>query len=167
MTQTSPWPLQKDADQFYGNPRGSNGHANPLWEEKNLVFVSTPWNMFYAGKPTKPRIRIHRKAAESLKRVLTEIWDKSAHSQAQIDAWGMSDWSGSYNYRLKRGGSTLSMHSYGAAVDFDADRNGFGDKTPHFAGAQPVLDAFKREGWVWGGTWSKPDGMHWQAARVR
>jgi hypothetical protein len=161
------WPLQKEADAFYGNPRGSNGHVNTYWAENNLVRVATPWNLFYAGKPIRNGVTIHRKAADSLDRVFKRIWDAAAHSQAQIDAWGMSDFSGSFNYRAKRGSSSLSMHAYGAAIDFDADRNGFGDRTPHFAGAKPVLDAFAAEGWVWGGTWSKPDGMHWQAARVR
>lgn len=164
---TNNWPAQRDADSFYGNPRGSNGHVNQHWYQENIVSVPTPWNLFYAGKPIKPRVLIHKKAAESLGRVFADIWNRAAKSQAQIDAWGLSDFSGSFNYRMKRGGSTLSMHSYGAAVDFDADRNGFGDRTPHFAGAKPVLEAFAAEGWVWGGTWSKPDGMHWQAARVR
>lgn len=164
---TNNWPLQRDVDSYYGNPRGKNGHANPVWEETNLVWLPTPWKLYYNGQPIKPMIRIHKKVRDSLDRVLTDIWHRAAMNQAQIDAWGMSDFSGSYNYREKRGGRTLSMHAYGVAVDFDADRNGFGDRTPHFAGAQPVLDAFKREGWVWGGTWSKPDGMHWQAARVR
>jgi hypothetical protein len=163
----SKWPLQRDADTFYGNPRGKNNNANPHWYEQNIVRVIPPWKLYYIGKPVTKGVSIHKKAAESLDRVFKRIWDASGRSQAQIDAWGMSDFSGSFNYRPKRGGRSLSMHSYGAAVDFDADRNGFGDRTPHFAAAKPVLDAFAAEGWIWGGTWSKPDGMHWQAARVR
>jgi hypothetical protein len=27
-----------------------------------------------------------------------------------------------------------------------------------------VVKLFAAEGWVWGGPWSKPDGMHFQAA---
>lgn len=161
------WPLQKDADAFYGDPRGKNGNVNPYWYEQNMVAVVVPWKLFYAGKPVKSSIKFHKKAADALAAVFKRIWDASGRSQAQIDAWGMSDYSGAFNYRVKRGGRSLSMHSYGCAVDFDADRNGFGDKTPHFAAAKPVLDAFAAEGAIWGGTWSKPDGMHWQFARVR
>lgn len=162
------WPTQAQADSYFGNPRGKNGHANPLWEQENLIWVPVPWKLYYAGQLIpRQSVRLHKKVAESAKRVFKRIWDAAAQSQAQIDAWGMSDFSGSYNYRQKRGGSSLSMHAYGAAIDFDADRNGFGDRTPHFASSQPVLDAFAAEGWVWGGHWSKPDGMHWQAARVR
>ncbi|HLC17357.1 MAG TPA: M15 family metallopeptidase [Thermodesulfovibrionia bacterium] len=29
------------------------------------------------------------------------------------------------------------------------------------------MDAFEKEGWTWGGNWKKPDGMHWQAARIK
>lgn len=161
------WPTQAQADAFYGDPRGKNGNVNPHWYETNMVWVDVPWKLYYSGKAIKSRINVHKKVAGSLSRVLADIWNKAGHSQAQIDAWGMSDFSGSFNYRVKRGGRSLSMHAYGCAIDFDADSNGFGDKTPHFAGAKPVLDAWAAEGWVWGGTWSKPDGMHWQAARVR
>jgi hypothetical protein len=58
------------------------------------------------------------------------------------------------------------MHSYGAAVDFDPDRNGLGDPTP--AMDPRVVAAFKAEGWTWGGDWSprNRDGMHFQAASV-
>lgn len=164
---TSKWPLQRDADAFFGNPRGKNGNVSPLWYERNMTRVIPPWKLYYAGQPVTKGVSIHKKAADSLANVFKRIWDASGRSQAQIDAWGMSDFSGSFNYRPKRGSRSLSMHAYGAAVDFDADRNGFGDRTPAFAAAKPVLDAFAAEGWVWGGTWSKPDGMHWQAARVR
>jgi hypothetical protein len=71
---------------------------------------------------------------------------------------------GAYNFRVMRGGSSLSMHAYGCAVDFDPARNGFGSRNPYLAKCPAVLEAFKREGWTWGGTWKKPDGMHFQAA---
>jgi len=88
--------------------------------------------------------------------------------QKTIDAWGVSVFSGSYNYRVMRGGAVLSMHAYGCAIDLDAPRNFFHDQDPHFAHIPQVVKAFKDEGWVWGGDWSgrSKDGMHFQAARV-
>lgn len=161
------WPKQSQCDAFYGNPRGSGEHSNPAWEAANLVWVTTPWNLFYAGKPIKGnRFRIHKKCAPALTRIFQRIWESAHHSQATIDKWGMSDFSGSFNYRPKRGGATLSMHAYGCAVDFDADRNSFGGRS-NFRTEPEVLAAFASEGAVWGGTWSKPDGMHWQFAIVR
>ncbi|MGY3916723.1 M15 family metallopeptidase [Aeromonas australiensis] len=65
-----------------------------------------------------------------------------------------------------RGGTRLSMHSWGCAVDFDSSRNSFGDSTPNFQNIPAVLTAFESQGWTWGGKWKKPDGMHWQAASV-
>ncbi|MEW6125371.1 MAG: M15 family metallopeptidase [Pseudomonadota bacterium] len=152
------WPLQKDCLAFYGEPT-SRG-----WEASNLVVIKCPWVLRYEGKPAKG-IRIHRKCAASLARVLDAIWDVVGRSQAEIDRIGMSTYGGSFEIRLMRGGKAMSMHSYGCALDFDPDRNGLGDKTP--AMDQRVIAAFESEGWEWGGHWSRPDGMHFQAARTR
>lgn len=158
------WPTQGECDSFYGNPRGRDGAASSWWEKENLVRISLPFAMTFGGKPVSG-IRIHQKCAESLGRVLQAIWTASGHNQAVIEQWGMDKFGGSYSFRLMRGINRLSMHAYGCAVDFDVERNGLGDATPHFANCPLVLDAFAQEGWVWGGRWSRPDGMHWQAAR--
>jgi hypothetical protein len=65
-----------------------------------------------------------------------------------------------------RGGHALSMHSYGIALDWDADENEFGHKVHAFHSDSLIVQAFEGEGWVWGGRWSYPDAMHMQAARV-
>jgi Putative peptidoglycan-binding domain-containing protein len=155
------WPLQKDCAKFYGNPAGANGKASAKWESENLVLVSCPWVLRYNNKPVKG-IRVHRKCADSLSRVLNRIWERCGRSQAEIDRIGMSIYGGGYNFRAMRGGSSLSMHSYGCAVDFDPARNGLGNAKP--AMDRRVIEEFEREGWEWGGHWSRPDGMHFQAA---
>ena len=167
MTQIPAWPLQSQCDAFYGNPRGRNGQASGQWEKANLVRIAPPFKMQFAGKPVTS-ISVNKKCAESLGRVFAAIWEASGHDQKKIDEWGVSVFSGSYNYRLKRGGNSLSMHSYGCAIDLDAPRNGFHDLHPHFADIPQVVNAFKAEGWTWGGDWAgrSKDGMHFQAARV-
>ena len=157
----SMWPLQSECDSFYGNPRGRDGNVSPLWQRTNLVRISTPFPMTFGGKRISG-ISIHRKCAESLSRVLQAIWTASGHNQAVIEQWGMDKFGGSFSYRLMRGINRLSMHAYGCAVDFDVERNGLGDPTPHFANCPLVLDAFAQEGWVWGGRWRRPDGMHFR-----
>ena len=112
------------------------------------------------------RITVHRACAASLGAVLDAIWIAAKRDQGKIDEWGMNVFSGSFNYRPMRGLTTLSMHAFGCAVDFDAPRNGLGDSTPRFANYPAVLDAFKAQGWTWGGRWSRPDGMHFQAATI-
>lgn len=56
-------------------------------------------------------------------------------------------------------GRNLSRHAWAAAVDINPSTNRFG--------AKPNMDArviyvFRRNGFAWGGTWSIPDGMHFE-----
>lgn len=154
------WPLQRNCPAFYGDPRVNNA----AWQSANLVVVPTPWKLFFDGKPVSG-IRIHRKAAPSLQKVLAAIWKRVGQSQAEIDRIGLSKFSGSYNLRSMTGSKALSMHAYGCAIDFDAANNGYGDTTP--AMDRRVVEEFEREGWEWGGHWKTPDGMHFQAAWTR
>lgn len=161
------WPTQSACDTFYGNPRGRNGGPSAAWESANLIRVTPPFVLKYMGKPVKT-VTVHKKCADSLLRVLNNIWETASFRQSLIDEWGMSTFGGAYNYRLMRGGSRLSMHAYGCALDFDPDRNAMGDTTPKFLDFPWVIRSFEKEGWVWGGRWSgrSCDGMHFQAARV-
>jgi hypothetical protein len=163
------WPLQSELDAFYGNPRGKNlDQPDTQWVTENIVRVLPPFPMTYAGRPART-ISIHKKCAESLSRVLFAVWDYSGRKQGILDQWGASVYGGGFNYRLMRGGTRLSVHSWGAAIDLDPERNGFHDTTPNFANHPAVVKAFEDEGWTWGGRWSGAscDGMHFQAARVK
>jgi hypothetical protein len=173
----NPWPKQSDVLAYrspYGDPRGRGGAtASDAWRRANLVTVKPPFAMAM-GAIRITAIPIHKHCAGSLQRVLDDIWRRAGRDQKVIDAWGMSVFSGSFNYRPMRGLGTLSMHAFGCAVDFDAPRNGLGDPTPHFAKCPEVLAAFKAEGWTWGGDWDgdgsmadqrRHDGMHWQATQ--
>ena len=163
----SRWPNQSDVDSFYGNPRGVDGEPSAAWEQNNLILVKAPWELITAwdGSPVRG-IRVHRKCAVSLQNILKAIWVTAGQDEQIIKEWGMNLYGGGYNFRLMRGSNMLSMHSWGCAVDFDPERNGFGDATPNFANCPAVRDAFAAEGWTWGGAWRKPDGMHWQAANL-
>jgi hypothetical protein len=149
------WPLQRDAPRFYPNPA------------HNLVAVTTPWQMRYGNTPVD-HIMVHRKCADSLKRVLAYIWTQCDESQAKIEALHYDRYSGSYAARPMRGGSAPSMHSYGAAIDFDDEENQQHSQHHLFTDDSLIVKAFKAEGWVWGGDWSPSsiDAMHFQAARV-
>lgn len=163
------WPKQSECDVFYGNPRSQvdPSEASFKWIAENIVIATPPWKLITAWDfKTVHGVRVHRKCYDSLLRVFNLIWNASGKSQMKIDEWGMNLYAGGFNFRLMKGGNRLSMHSWGCAVDFDSARNGFGDLTPNFAKVPAVLEAFENEGWTWGGNWRKPDGMHWQAARV-
>jgi hypothetical protein len=153
------WPLQSEATNFYGDPRGCNGKASLLWKAKNLTHIPPPFAMYFAGTPVSG-IAIHNKCADSLARVLCEIWIASGKSQKKIDGWGASEFGGSFNFRLMRGSENLSMHAYGCAIDLSPTRFPMGRSAPTFCAE--VLKAFADEGWV-----NLPrDRMHFQAARL-
>lgn len=139
---------------FYGDP--ATGEPG-----RQLVPVVPPFRMTYDGKPIKA-INFHRKAAGALAAALTEIWEKCDRDQAKVDALGMSIYSGAYNPRLIRGSSTKwSNHAYGAAIDINADHNGF--NTGHGTMPQIAIDAFKRQGALWGGDYQhRTDPMHFE-----
>jgi hypothetical protein len=146
---------------------------SPSWEAANIVSILPVFKMTYAGIPIK-RMRVHKHCAQSLLQVLNNLRDAAGGRQEELDYWGVSIFGGVVNYRLMRGGNSLSIHSYGAAIDLDPARNGFHDRTPRFAEFPEVLKAFRAEGWKWGGDWNgngssaderQADGMHWQATR--
>ena len=72
-------------------------------------------------------------------------------------------WDGCFNIRSKRGATSMSLHSWGIAIDINAAWNRFG-KPPTMS--PELVKCFTDAGFEWGGTWSKPDGMHFQLARI-
>lgn len=171
------WPKQRDCDDFYGNPRGPNGTASSRWMASNLVFVPVPWVMVTAWAPYARvrKIYFHQKCSAALSEVLANIWQEAGKKQVIIDQWGMNLFGGSFAFRTMRGSSSLSMHSWGCAIDFDPARNGLGDYTPILTPSHPVALCFKKAGAVHGADWNgnqkvlderRPDAMHFQFARV-
>jgi hypothetical protein len=57
----------------------------------------------------------------------------------------------------------LSMHAWGLAIDVNARDNPLG-ATPVMD--QRVVEVFERWGFDWGGHWRRPDGMHFELARI-
>lgn len=150
------WPKDTQAarNSFYGDP-GKGQIAS------QMVPVVPPFAMYYEGKRVKA-IQFHRKAAPALLAALNEIWDFCQHDQAKIDAAGVSKYAGAYNHRLVRGSKTKwSNHAYAAAIDLNPDKNALGIKK----GTMPqfVVDAFCRQGAMWGGWYQdRADWMHFE-----
>lgn len=153
------WPRDNQAEliKFYGNP----GSSGPGGVAAQLVTVHPPFQMYYDGHPLKG-LSFHRKAAPALMAALNEIWDHYGQSQAKIDALGISKCAGTYNPRMVRGSATKwSNHAFGAAIDLNAEENGFNAKSTI---PLPVIAAFKRQGFRWGGDYrSRKDPMHFEA----
>ena len=155
MPSPNPWPSsdQMSLARFYGAPG----------DESNLVTIEFPYRMLYDGKAVT-RTRVHKKCAESLLRVLKAIKGKFADAPDIVDE--ASDYGGCFNFRPKRGGTSWSLHAYGAAIDLDADDNTFRDSWPMKADMPlEIMEAFAREGWISAGAFWGFDAMHFQAAR--
>ncbi len=163
----SDWPKQKDAVAFYGDPSTHNAS----WQLANITTVPVPWAMTYSGSPVKA-IRIHVKCAKALAWVMDTAWREIGRDQKVADLHGWSLYSGSYNYRPKRTGKSLSMHAFAAAIDWDAGHNAQGSSSKDrigFTADDPLIRAFEFEGAEWGGRWSGKscDPMHVQFATTK
>ena len=160
MSMTNQWPLQRECLSKFGNP------ASPGWGNKHIVHVVCPWEL-HMGPLHIPYIKVNSIAADSLTRVLNNVWDKCGKNEAKIEQIHADQFSGDWVVRQMRGLSNLSMHSFGLAIDFDAPHNQLGSSHGFFTPDNPLVKAFEAEGWTWGGRWQhRPDPMHFQAARV-
>lgn len=164
------WPLQSQMKAFYGDPdAGGDGVADRRWEIDNLERIAPPYRMVLAWDKarTVSAIAVHKNCASSLLRILTNIADHFGSEQA-IEANRMHLYGGCFNFRMMRGSTKLSTHSYAAAIDLDPEANPLGMRYKESAGMMPmaVVKIFEAEGWVWGGRWKRPDAQHFQAARI-
>jgi hypothetical protein len=159
------WPVQTQAalNAFYG-PAKETG--NP-----NLVSANLPYPMVIAWDPSKTvnKITCHKLVKDSMIRVLTNVHNH--YGMTQIKALRLDYFGGCFNYRKMRGGSLLSMHSWGIAVDFDPDRNQLKWGRDKAVFARPEYNRFwefwEAEGWVSLGRSRNFDWMHVQAAKLQ
>ena len=151
-------PRQRDVPSYYGTPG------------QNQTMLQLPFPMVLAWDLNTPiqRFSIHQKAADSARRALTRTlqhYGMDRIRELRLDRFG-----GCLNHRPMRGGNSLSMHSWGIAIDFDPERNQlrWGRDRAHMARAdyQPFLNFWEAEGWISLGRERNFDWMHVQAARL-
>jgi hypothetical protein len=148
-----PWPHQKQAtlQAFYGTPGN----------EFNLEKITFPYPTFYAGKAVATT-RVNAECSHSLMRVLEDI--KNRHGDNLVVMRIASDFAGVYNFRNKRGGSSYSVHAYGAAIDLAVGTNEFKDSWPMKASMpMEIIECFYREGWISAAVEWGYDAQHFQA----
>ena len=75
----------------------------------------------------------------------------------------LKTWDGCFNIRKKRGLSSMSLHSWGIAIDVNAFENGLGKEPKLSAG---FVKCFTDAGFDWGGVWKRKDGMHFQLSKI-
>ena len=154
------WPKQDYASmvKFYGNVG------------ENQTTLILPYEMYLAWEPeTKVhKISCHEKVHDSLKRIFEKTLNH--YGIEKIKELKLDSFGGCLNVRKMRGGSSWSIHSWGAAVDLDPDRNQlkWGRDKAEFA--KPEYDAFweivEGEGWTSLLRARNYDAMHFQAANL-
>lgn len=135
------------ANLYYGNPGAPGSSQGDIFRIKNIVTIS------FCGR----NLTVHRKARRHFKR-LEQIFKGRAPKYAKkIPEGTYDDWG--YNHRYIAGTTVLSQHSWGLAIDLNATRNVRGTVGDM---PQQVIAQADKEGFIWGGSWSNPDSMHWQ-----
>jgi hypothetical protein len=124
---------------------GDQVEQDPAWQQANLVQVDLP----IIG-----RARCHRDVMGALAGALGEV-ERSGLAPL-VDPAGFA---GCWNARRARGGTALSRHAWGVAVDLNAGANPTG-----FASVQDprLLDIFTRWGFTEGSGWLVPDAGHFE-----
>ncbi|MEA2452312.1 MAG: hypothetical protein QOG04_1022 [Actinomycetota bacterium] len=138
------------------------------------------------------KLVVHRDAVTAISNAFHSMWrhDFKIHRMNLIDRFGGSDRrsmaadnTSAFNCRNVAGTDHWSQHAYGRAIDINPVENPYvrsdGSASPP-AGSRytdrsqqrkgmvhsgdPVVRAFARQGWGWGGSWSSPkDYQHFSA----
>jgi hypothetical protein len=136
----------------------------PAWESTMLAYRPLVQALPYAYGPsvTVTRVRAHHLVVDELVRLLT---DAAAIAAGLPGGLLRIAYGGCYVWRPIRGGTKLSTHTWGIAVDLDPANNPLG--TPHdpvHGIPLEVVALFEDAGWTWGGRWTRCDPQHFQRA---
>lgn len=128
------------------------GPASP--SNKNLVLWDVPSELEIGVIPK--RIYCNKDLIEPLSKAFKKLIDTKAVNE-------LKTWDGCFNIRTKRGLTSMSLHSWGIAVDVNAFENGL-NQTPKLSNL--FVSCFTTSGFDWGGTWTRKDGMHFQLSKI-
>lgn len=137
--------LASDCLKKYGEPKANNEH---------LVLWDVPYELEIGVIPK--RIYCNKDAVFPLKTAFFNLI-----SRGYVDE--LVTWDGCFNIRTQRGYNSMSLHSWGVAVDMNAFENGLG-KEPKLSAE--FVKCWTDAGWEWGGKWKRKDGMHFQLAKI-
>lgn len=104
--------------------------------------------------------RCHKKIAKALESAYLDLYNVLGESRFYNEGWNI--YSGCFNYRMKRGGSSLSTHSWGIAIDINSEENPF-SSSEHTLSDEGI-DIMEAHGFLSGGRAWGNDYMHFQAA---
>lgn len=147
--------------------------ATPVPGDLERIFVEPPWarqNIIEVVIPALKKVQGIPFRGVALHKLVMP------HFEALVAAWEEAGlipkiltWNGGYVPRFRRGQAekrVLSAHSWGSAFDINARWNPFRKPSapPKTEGSVRELAIIaKRLGWIWGGDFRTPDGMHFEA----
>jgi hypothetical protein len=155
------YPRQADMPAFYGPAGGAACTAG----KAKLPF---PFVIAWDVKQTVSTFSCHARIEAPITSIFAEAakhYGEDEFRRLRLDRFG-----GCYNFRPMRGGTALSMHAWGAAVDLDPERNQLTWGADRAAFAAPEYEAFwqivEAHGAVSLGRARNKDWMHFQFARL-
>lgn len=149
---------QKALLEKYGTPNATG--------KGYLTTITLPYPMYlnWATATKVTKISCHKLVADKLTAIFKEIL--ATYGLAKIKELQLDDFGGCFNYRPMRGGTSMSLHSWGVAIDLDPDRNLLKEtaKTARFARPEykAFIDIFYKHGFESLGREKNYDWMHFQ-----
>jgi hypothetical protein len=137
----------------FGDP--SVNHA--AWESSNIVRAQAPSGLQFQTLVggSRDSVQVHRRLRDHFETLFEAI--------AEAGLWNrILPVSGPYAYRPVRGGTQLSMHAFGIAIDINPAVYAQGQARAHPEPA--VVRVFQDYGYHWGMFFPTPDPMHFQFA---
>ena len=128
----------------YGNPE--NQTSMILWDVPSSLEIGVIPKKIYCNK--------------DLVQPLTNSFKSLINSGYASE---LKTWDGCFNIRKKRGLASMSLHSWGIAIDVNAFENGLNMRPKLSLG---FVKCFTDNGFEWGGTWQRKDGMHFELSKI-
>lgn len=132
------------------------GEPNVAMEYKHLMLWNVP-AYINAALPALPnKIYCNNDLVQPLQQAFKNIIDRGLTKKVKT-------WDGCFNIRKKRGYKSWSTHAWAISIDINAAWNRLG-QTPQMS--PELVKCFTDAGFDWGGTWTRPDGMHFQLKNI-
>jgi hypothetical protein len=144
------------------------GVANPTGKGY-LTMIKLPYPMRLSWDKSKKvtRMKVNKHVKDNFLNVFNELLQHYGYDELvrlEIDVFG-----GCFNYRLMRGGSKLSRHSWGVAIDLNPEKNGLNTHVSksQFAGKEynKMMEIFEKNGFINYGKVILRDTMHFEIAK--
>ena len=123
-------------------------------QRKNMVMWDVPAELEIGVVPK--RLYCNKDIVKPLEEAFTNLVQRNHVNE-------LKTWDGCFNIRKKRGLTSMSLHSWGIAIDVNAFENGL-NQIPKLSSG--FVKCFTDAGFDWGGEWQRLDGMHFQLKNI-